>query len=90
MASKKVSKTALPAKPTMAQAFNAAQGPAVNRPQPGPGNVKETPSYFPKGTSGSKDSKPKDTRSVAQRIVEAGKPKSASSTSDTDGGSSSR
>lgn len=65
-------KPAMPAKPTMAQAFQAAQGPAVARPY-GPGNPKPTPSYFPKGTS---SSKPKDTRSAAQRIVEAGKPKS--------------
>lgn len=65
-------KPGMPAKPTMAQAFNAAQGPAVARPY-GPGNPKPTPSLFPKGNS---SSKPKDTRGVAQRIVEAGKPKS--------------
>ena len=60
-----------PAKPTMAQAFNAAQGAVVNRPY-GPGNPKPTPSYFPKGSA---SQGPKDTRGVAQRIVEAGKPK---------------
>jgi hypothetical protein len=59
------------AKPTMAEAFNAAQGSAVNRPY-GPGNPKPTPSLFPKGNS---SQGPKDTRGVAQRIVEAGKPK---------------
>jgi len=76
MASKKADKSyppgqkpsAMPAKPTMAQAFNAAQGPAINRPIPGPGSAKPTPSYFPKGNS---SSKPKDTRSAAQRIVQA-------------------
>lgn len=103
MASKKADKSyppgqkpsSLPAKPTMAQAFQAAQGPAVARPTAGssstgqgaavarpygPGNPKETPSYFPKGTATGKASQPKDTRSAAQRIVEAGqasmKPKS--------------
>lgn len=77
MASKKAGKQYPPgqkpssvtnAKPTMAQAFQSAQGSMT----PGPGNVKPTPSYFPKGTATGKASQPKDTRSAAQRIVEAG------------------
>lgn len=72
----------LPAKPTMAQAFNAAQGPAVNRPKTGngyqPGPIKETTStereyptaqQIAKMKTDEARRKPiKDTRSTMQKL----------------------